>query len=177
LKQVALSFILVNLLSGPGMILFSQENKPIFLNKAIWFKKSFLKTFSILPFYEYKPSINPSKTTLNLLNDLSLCEEIVDDHIQFKLTTKENQKSERGEERIRYIRLWKRKERYDSIENKISDINYIRGLTVRYETWSPRWNEKTDLAKTDLSLDEIDLLKYETKRLSKRLKRSVFRFL
>tara|TARA_Y100000590_G_scaffold441948_1_gene569409 strand:+ start:2518 stop:2961 length:444 start_codon:yes stop_codon:yes gene_type:complete len=147
------------------------------MNKAIWAKKSLLKTLSILPYYEYKPSIDPSKTALMLLKELNICEKIVEDHIQFKFTTRKNKKLERGKGPIKFVRLLKQKERYDPIENKISDINYIRGLTARYETWSPKWDEKADLAKTDLSLDEIDLLKYEAKTLSKRLKYAMIKFL
>ena len=44
LKQILLSFILVNLLSGPGIFVFSQNDNSFFMNKAIWAKKSLLKT-------------------------------------------------------------------------------------------------------------------------------------
>ena len=157
--------------------MYSQNDNSYFKNKVIMFKKTFLKTISVLPYYEYKPSINPSETTINLLTEISVCEKIVDDHIQFKLTNRKNRRMERGKGAIKYFRLIKLKERHDPIEDKISDINYIRGLTARYETWSPRWEKKADIAKTELSLDEIDLIEYEGKRISKKLKYSVFKLL
>ena len=65
--------------------------------------------------------------------------------------------------------------RDDTIDNKISDINYIRGLTVRYEAWSPNFVKKTNLVKENISLDEIDLLKYEIKKIEKKLKPSLLK--
>tara|TARA_Y100000589_G_C26954371_1_gene547881 strand:+ start:104 stop:685 length:582 start_codon:yes stop_codon:yes gene_type:complete len=177
LKQILLFVTLVNLLSGPGIFLHSQNENSIISNKIIWAKKSFLKTLSLFPFYEYRPKINLSETSLQLLNELNICEKIVDDHIQFKFTTKEKRKLERGQGPTKYVRLIKWTDRHDPIEDKISDINYIRGLTARYETWSPQWDKKADLAKTDLSLDQIDLLKFEAKRISNKLKYAMIKFL
>ena len=65
--------------------------------------------------------------------------------------------------------------RVNSIEDKISDINYIRGLTQRYESWSPKWEEKVDLAKEDLTMDEIDLAQYELRRISKKHRHFIFK--
>ena len=177
MKQILLFIILINLLSGPGIFLYSQNGDSIVLDKIIWAKKSLFKTLSFLPFYEYKPKINPSETTLTLISELDVCDKIVDDHVQFKFMTIQNRKAERGTGPIKYVRLLKWKERYDPIENKISDINYIRGLTLRYETWSPEWDKKANLARADLSLDEIDLLRFEAKRISKKLKYAMIKFL
>ena len=172
-----LFIILINLLSGPGIYLYSQGGDSTVRDRIIWTKKSLLKTFSILPFYEYKPKIDPSETTLILKNELDVCSKIVDDHIQFKSMAVQNRRVERGTGTIKYIKLLKWRERYDPIENKISDINYIRGLTLRYETWSPEWDKKANLARADLSLDEIDLLRFEAKRISKKLKYAMIKFL
>ena len=169
LRRILLSIILAKMLSGSGIFLFSQQVDKNITKNIKWLKKSILKTLNFLPYYEYKPSINPSNTVKNLLNELNICENIVDDHIQFNWETKEKIKTERRKGIKRLMFLFKKRKRYDPIEEKISDINYIRGLTMRYETWSPRWVEKSDAAKEDLSFDEIDLLKYETKRISKKL--------
>ena len=67
------------------------------------------------------------------------------------------------------------RKRKDPIEEKISDINYIRGLTQRYESWSPKWKEKVDLAKEDLTMDEIDLVQYELRRISKKHRHHIFK--
>ena len=76
---------------------------------------------------------------------------------------------------IRKRRFSRKRKRKDSIEEKISDINYIRGLTQRYESWSPKWEEKIDLAKEDLTMDEIDLVQYELRRISKKHRHHVFK--
>ena len=63
----------------------------------------------------------------------------------------------------------KKNEEKETIEEKIAEIKIIRGLTARYETWSLRWNEKTDLVGNDLSLIEINEIQKELKRISKKL--------
>ena len=49
------------------------------------------------------------------------------------------------------------------------DIQTIRSITSRYEKWFLIWEEKTDLVGTELTLDEIDLIQSEIKRISKKL--------
>ena len=39
------------------------------------------------------------------------------------------------------------------------------------------WDKKANLARADLSLDEIDLLRFEAKRISKKLKYAMIKFL
>ena len=67
------------------------------------------------------------------------------------------------------------RKRKDPIEEKISDINYIRNLTQRYESWSPKWDKKVDLTKEDLTIDEIDLVQYELRRISKKHRHHIFK--
>ena len=76
---------------------------------------------------------------------------------------------------IRKRRFSRKRKRKDPIEEKVSDINYIRGLTQRYESWSPKWEEKIDLAKEDLTMDEIDLVQYELRRISKKHRHHIFK--
>jgi len=66
-------------------------------------------------------------------------------------------------------KLFKRKTDKETIEDKIAEIKIIRGLTARYETWSLQWNEKTDLVGNDLSLNDINEIQKELKRISKKL--------
>ena len=107
---------------------------------------------------------------------------MTNDHIQFENKVNEELKKERGN-RINEIydilrqrrRTFRKRKRKDPIEDKISDINYIRGLTQRYESWSPKWEEKVDLAKEDLTMDEIDLVQYELRRISKKHKHIILK--
>ena len=57
----------------------------------------------------------------------------------------------------------------DTIEEKILDIEKIKELTSRYENWSSRWDDKATLVGKELSIDEIDLIKSEIKRISRKL--------
>ena len=117
-----------------------------------------------------------------MLKDLNIFEKITDDHILFEERINEKLKKERGnrideiyDAFIRKRRLSRKRKRKDPIEEKISDINYIRGLTQRYESWSPKWSEKVDLAKEDLTVDEIDLVQYELRRISKKHRHLIFK--
>ena len=102
-------------------------------------------------------------------------EKVTDDHVRFENAVNEELKKERGNRIDEFYdilrqrrRISRKRKRKDPIEDKISDINYIRGLTQRYESWSPKWDEKVDLAKEDLTMDEIDLVHYELRRISKK---------
>ena len=69
---------------------------------------------------------------------------MTDDHVRFEDAVNEELEKEKGS-RIDEIydmlrqrrRISRKRKRKDPIEDKISDINYIRGLTQRYESWSP----------------------------------------
>ena len=110
---------------------------------------------------------------------------ITDDHILFEERVNEKLKKERGnrideiyDAFIRKRRLSRKKKKKNEkilLKKKISDINYIRGLTQRYESWSPKWSEKVDLAKEDLTVDEIDLVQYELRRISKKHRHLIFK--
>ena len=57
----------------------------------------------------------------------------------------------------------------ETVNEKKFDIQTIRSITSRYEKWFLIWEEKTDLVGTELTLDEIDLIQSEIKRISKKL--------
>ena len=113
---------------------------------------------------------------------MNILERVTDDHIKFENAVNQELKNERGN-RIDGIydilrqrrRISRKRKRKDPIQDKISDINYIRGLTQRYESWSPKWGEKVDLAKEDLTIDEIDLMQYELRRISRKHQHIIFK--
>ena len=72
-------------------------------------------------------------------------------------------------------RISRKRKRKDPIDEKVSDINYIRSLTQRYESWSPKWDKKVDLTKEDLTMDEIDLVQYELRRISKKHRHYIYK--
>ena len=158
-----------------GKSLFSQEQKGRIERAGKWVKRTVLKNLNFLPYVEYRPSLTPSSNSEILLKELNILEKVTDDHVRFENAINEELKEERGN-RIDEIydilrqrrRMTRKRKRKDPIEDKISDINYIRGLTQRYESWSPKWEEKVNLAKEDLTMDEIDLVQYELRRISKK---------
>ena len=147
-----------------------------------WIKRAVLKNLNFLPYVEYRPSLTPSSKSEILLKEINILEKVTDDHVRFENIINEELKKERGN-RIDEIydilrqrrRVSRKRKRKDPIEDKISDINYIRGLTQRYESWSPKWEEKVDLTKEDLTMDEIDLVLYELRRISKKHRHFVFK--
>ena len=175
LKQKILRSCLVIIFFGFSEPLFSQKPDSRMSKSTKWIKRTILKNLNFLPYIEYSPLIKPSSTGQLLLSELNIYEKIIDDHVQFENEINKKLKKEKGKKvdelydiiRLRR-RIWRKRKRKDPIEEKISDINYIRGLTQRYETWSPKWEKKADLAKEDLSFDEIDLVQYELRRISKK---------
>ena len=162
--------------------MFSQDSKTRIEKVKKWTKRTVLKKLNFLPYVEYKPVIISSKKGGILMSDVNIFEKIIDDHIQFENEVNEELKKERGKRineiydiMIRKRRFSRKRKRKDPIEEKISDINYIRGLTQRYESWSPKWEEKVDLAKEDLTMDEIDLVQYELRRISKKHRHHIFK--
>ncbi len=158
-----------------GNSLLSQEPKGRIERAGKWVKRTVLKNLNFLPYIEYRPSLTPSPNSEILLKELNILEKVTDDHVRFENAVNEELKKERGN-RIDEIydmvrqrrRISRKRKRKDPIEDKISDINYIRGLTQRYESWSPKWEDKVDLAKENLTMDEIDLVQYELRRISKK---------
>ncbi len=176
MKQKLLHLYIANILFfSLGLPLYGKdENKKLSIASK-WIKKTILKNLNFLPYVEYKPSIEPSKSGNILLTELRVFENIIDDHIKFEYDVNQKlilEKGNRIDEIYNIItrkrKLWKKRRRKDPIENVISDINYIRGLTSRYETWGPKWDDQSNLVKSDLNLDEIDLVQFELRRLSKK---------
>ena len=182
LKHNILQVYIVVIFFSFGDSLVSQDSKTRIERVKKWTKRTLLKKLNFFPYIEYKPSIIPSKNGETLLKDLNIFEKITDDHVQFENRVNEKLKKERGKRideiydiMIRKRRLSRKRKRKDPIEEKISDINYIRGLTQRYESWSPKWEEKIDLTKEDLTMDEIDLVQYELRRISKKHRHHIFK--
>ena len=182
LKYNILQLYMVIIFFNYGGYLLSQDSKTRIDRVKQWTKRTVLKKLNFLPYVEYKPSITPSIKGKALLKDLNVFERITDDHVQFESAVNEELKKEKSK-RIDEIydiirrkrRISRKRKRKDPIEEKISDINYIRGLTQRYESWSPKWEEKTDLTKDDLTMDEIDLVQYELRRISKKHRHYIFK--
>ena len=168
-------YIAIILLFSLSLPLYGKDDTKKLFIASKWIKKTILKNLNFLPYIEYKPSIKPSKSGNILLTELKVFENIIDDHLRFEYAVNQKlilEKGNRVDEIYKVItkkkKLWNKRRRKDSIENVISDINYIRGLTSRYEPWGPKWGDQTDFLKSDLNLDEIDLVQFELRRLSKK---------
>jgi len=182
LKHSILQLYTVIIFFSYGGPLSSQDSKTRLEIVKKWTKRTVFKKLNFLPYVEYKPLIMPSNNAKTLMKDLNILEKITDDHVQFENKVNKDLKKERGKRideiydiMIRKRRFSRKRKRKDSIEEKISDINYIRGLTQRYESWSPKWEKKVDLAKDDLVMDEIDLVQYELRRISKKHRHHIFK--
>ncbi len=182
MRHNKLQLCLIIILFGYGQSLFCQDSKSRTELAKKWVKRTVLKNLNFLPYVEYKPIFAPSSNSEALLKELNILERVTDDHIKFEKKVNQELKNERGN-RIDGIydilrqrrRISRKRKRKDPIQDKISDINYIRGLTQRYESWSPKWEEKVDLAKEDLTIDEIDLMQYELRRISKKHRHIIFK--
>ena len=132
------------------------------------FKKTIIKKLEFLPYIDYVPSVLPTESGNILLDELYIYEKIVDDHNQFELTHLQDgdQNTRRLTKLFKYLR---KRERSDSIEEKKEDIMTIRILTKRYENWSVKWDATSEMVRKELSLDEIDLIQSEIKRISRKL--------
>ena len=131
-------------------------------------KKIIIKRLSFLPYIEYVPDIEPKEPGLILLDELQRYENIVDDHVMFELA-EEKKFYPDSKKRLKLTRFIKKKKINDTIEEKVLDIEKIRKLTSRYENWSSGWDDKATLVGKELSIDEIDLIKSEIKRISRKL--------
>ena len=154
------------MLSGCGTILNTQKPAPEDPQSISPIKKVILKKLDFLPFIEYVPSVKPTPSAKPLLDELFIYESIVDDHVDFELIDEQND-DKKG--LLRFRGFLKRKNRSDSIEEKLEDIMTIRILTKRYENWSVQWDATSDMVGKKLSLDEIDLIQSEIKRISRKL--------
>ena len=131
-------------------------------------KKIIIKKLSFLPYIDYVPDVKPSEPGLILLDELQRYENIVDDHVKFELA-EEKKFYPNSKKRLKLTRFIKKKKINDTIEEKVLDIEKIRKLTSRYENWSLGWDDKATLVGKELSIDEIDLIKSEIKRISRKL--------
>ena len=131
-------------------------------------KKIIIKKLSFLPYVDYVPDVKPKEPGLILLDELQRYENIVDDHVKFELA-EEKKFYPDGKKRLKLTRFIKKKIINDTIEEKVLDIEKIRRLTSRYENWSLGWDDKATLVGKELSIDEIDLIKSEIKRISRKL--------
>jgi len=156
------------IISGCGTILNQQGPKPDSYLKFTQIKTVIIKRLRFLPYINYVPDIDPTKSGKTLLDELNRYENIVDDHVELDIA-KENELYPDGKRKFGIKNFVKRRKKNDTIEEKIQDINDIRKLTSRYEKWSLVWDEKATLVGNELSLDEIDLIKSEIRRISKKL--------
>ena len=154
------------MLSGCGTILNTQKRATEDPQSISPIKKVILKKLDFLPFIEYVPSVKPTPSAKPLLDELFIYESIVDDHVDFELIDEQND-DKKG--LLRFRGFLKRKNKSDSIEEKLEDIMTIRILTKRYENWSVQWDATSDIVGKELSLDEIDLIQSEIKRISRKL--------
>ena len=131
-------------------------------------KKIIIKRLSFLPYVDYVPDAKPKEAGLILLDELQRYENIVDDHVTFELS-EERKFYPDSKKRLKLTRFIMKKKINDTIEEKVLDIETIRKLTSRYENWSLGWDDKATLVGKELSIDEIDLIKSEIKRISRKL--------
>lgn len=131
-------------------------------------KKIIIKKLSFLPYIDYVPDVKPKEPGLILLDELQRYENIVDDHVMFELA-EDKKFYPYSKKRLKLTRFIKKKKINDTIEEKVLDIEKIRKLTSRYENWSLGWDDKATLVGKELSIDEIDLIKSEIKRISRKL--------
>ena len=96
LKHNILQLYMAIIFFSYGGSLFSQDSKTRIERVKKWTKRTVLKKLNFLPYVEYKPSIIPSKNGKTLLKDLTIYENITDDHVQFENKVNEQLKKERG---------------------------------------------------------------------------------
>ena len=168
MKRTLLIFSISAFISGCGSSINNEKPTPDKNSPISIFKKTIIKKLEFLPYIDYVPSIEPTEPGNTLLDELYIYEKIVDDHNQFELTDlkEEDQKEKRLLKLFKYL---KKRKRSDSIEEKKEDIMTIRILTKRYENWSVKWDATSEMVGKDLSLDEIDLIQSEIKRISRKL--------
>ena len=168
MKRTLLIFSISAFISGCGSSINNEKPTPDKNSPISIFKKTIIKKLEFLPYIDYVPSIEPTESGNTLLDELYIYEKIVDDHNQFELTDlkEEDQKEKRLLKLFKYL---KKRKRSDSIEEKKEDIMTIRILTKRYENWSVKWDATSEMVGKDLSLDEIDLIQSEIKRISRKL--------
>ena len=122
-----------------------------------------LKKMSFHPYVYYQPDIIPSKDCEILLKDLSDYEKIVSEHYNYNQA-----KIPKTRVKLKNIFANIFKKENESLDLKIEEINKIRAITKRYDTWHLSYEKNVELVGEKLSIDEIHLLKNKIKKASKK---------
>ena len=125
-----------------------------------FYKLKYYVTYSLK--FPYEASSEGGK---NLYVKLSEYERIVNSHVGYNISFKEKKSNQPS----KFSRLIKKSRIGETLQQKKSDIQLIKGLTSNYEKWSPEWEEKTDLLISQVSIDDIKKIRKDIKRISKRL--------
>ena len=165
-----LIFYLTIITSGCSTYLSTIPFEPEKKNNYRTLKKKITNKLSFLPYIDYTPLIEPTQNGKTLLDELSIYENIVNDHLIFGRGNKNNldDKSKNPLKNINIKTLFSKNPK-ETINEKKIDIKTIREITSRYEKWFTVWEQKTDLVGTELTIDEIDLIQNEIKRISRKL--------
>ena len=118
---------------------------------------------SFHPYVYYQPDIIPSKNCEILLEDLSVYEKIVSEHYNYNQT-----KIPTTRVKLKNILVNIFKKKSESLDQKIAEIDKIRAITKRYDTWHPSYEKNVELIGEKLLIDEIHLLKSKIKKASKK---------
>ena len=163
-------FYLTIITSGCSTYLSTIPFEPEKKNNYRTLKKKITNKLSFLPYIDYTPLIEPTQNGKTLLDELSIYENIVNDHLIFGRGNKTNldDKSKNPLKNINIKTLFSKNPK-ETINEKKIDIKTIREITSRYEKWFTVWEQKTDLVGTELTIDEIDLIQNEIKRISRKL--------
>ena len=122
-----------------------------------------LKKMSFHPYVYYQPDIIPSKNCEILLGDLSVYEKIVSEHYNYNQA-----KVPKTRIKLKNILVDIFKKENETLDQKIAEIDKIRAITKRYDTWHPSYEKNVELIGEKLSIDEIHLLKNKIKKASKK---------
>ena len=165
-----LIFYLTIITSGCSTYLSTIPFEPEKKNNYRTLKKKITNKLSFLPYIDYTPLIEPTQNGKTLLDELSIYENIVNDHLIFGRGNKNNL-DDKSKNPLKYINIKTlfSKNPKETINEKKIDIKTIREITSRYEKWFTVWEQKTDLVGTELTIDEIDLIQNEIKRISRKL--------
>ena len=165
-----LIFYLTIITSGCSTYLSTIPFEPEKKNNYRTLKKKITNKLSFLPYIDYTPLIEPTENGKTLLDELSIYENIVNDHLIFGRGNKNNL-DDKSKNPLKYIDIKTlfSKNPKETINEKKIDIKTIREITSRYEKWFTVWEQKTDLVGTELTIDEIDLIQNEIKRISRKL--------
>ena len=167
LKQILLIIFLSTLFSSCGTTLPSMSPSLRPSSKIQLIKKIIIRELHFLPFVKYEFSLEQSPAGEKILLELHQYENIVDDHVKFD--NKNKLEKLRSLKKVNLNKLFRKKEDNETIDEKIAEINLIKGLTGRYEEWGPQYDETVDLVGNQLSIYDINSLQKEIKRISRKL--------